>query len=264
MRRTAILPPLLLVAVGCKPPPQAPDALEDLCGYIFHHMGDEEPDELIMGIENLDAWLQRGNNLESTIEGYQITNLDQEAVLALDIKNARSVNSLIGAAVAVEHDSGLKKMSDTTVVADWAQVVPKNYDEYSRDFERNPSCFPDRDCTELAATSYGLSKWAGIINVETWNDIEFRWVETDLGWAFAHRSWLTRPAEVSLDGVDVFAQYFLGVTIPDGDGQTIRLMATWIDADYGALPVSEDYAKSQIVTSMQNQGEAIEEYNAEN
>jgi hypothetical protein len=58
----------------------------------------------------------------------------------------------------------------------------------------------------------------------------------------------------------VFAQYFVAVTLPADPSGTTRVMATWIDSDYGALPVSEDYAKSQIVKSMQNQGEAIDDY----
>ncbi len=262
MHRLLRLGPGLLALGACKPPPQAPAALEDLCGYIFLHMGDdlEDDEALIAGVQNLDRWLGQGDHLAATVEGYQITNLDQEAVRALNLRNSRSVDALIGAAVATEHPYGMRPVVHTTVVADWSEVVPANYVEYDRDFERDPSCFPGRDCLALEASSYGLAKFAGLIDVETWNDIEYRWVDTEIGWAMVHRSWLTRPAEVSLNGMDVFAQYFLSVSLPAGSGRTTRVQATWIDADYGVLPVSEDFAKSQIVTSMQKQGEAVNDY----
>jgi len=268
MRKTLLGTSVLALSIGCKPPPQAPDRLEELCAYVFHHMGDDVDEdgrmlEFEAGIENLDAWLEKGDNLASTTEGYQITALEDEAVDALDLDSARGTDELIGAAVAIRHGYGSKRIAYATVVADWAEVVPKNYKEYERDFDRGPGCFTDRECTELEASAYGLSSWAGLVDVETWNDIQFRWVETDIGWVVAHRSWLVEPAIVSWDGIDVFAQYFLAVTLPAGEGKTTRVMATWIDSDYGALPVSEDFAKSQIVTSMQNQGEAVNDFLAD-
>jgi len=47
------------------------------------------------------------------------------------------------------------------------------------------------------------------------------------------------------------------VTLPGDDG-TSRVQATWMDSDYGALPVTEDGAKREIVKSMSKQGEAID------
>ena len=94
----------------------------------------------------------------------------------------------------------------------------------------------------------------------TRNRIQFRWVETAaLGWVLLHRSWLTEPAEVSIDSIEVNAQYFLAVTLPDGR-TTTRVQATWMDSDYGALPVTEDGAKREIVKSMRKQGEAVDEW----
>ena len=44
-------------------------------------------------------------------------------------------------------------------------------------------------------------------------------------------------------------------------GKTVRTMATWMDADYGAIPITEDGAKNEIVKSMQKQGEQVDEWN---
>ena len=250
------------VFAGCKAPPEAPDKLEDLCTYVFTHFDDDEPEELEAGLENLDTWLSRGDNLAQTVEGYQITNLDKAAITGIDT-SSQKVNGLVGAAVANRHPWTLRQMAVATVTADWAEVVPKNYDVYERTFNKNKSCFPGKDCERIGATAYGESKFAGLINVVTRNRIQFRWVETEaLGWVLLHRSWLTEPADVSLDGIEVNAQYFMAVTLPDGDSTT-RVQATWMDSDYGALPVTEDGAKREIVKSMRKQGEAVDEWLAD-
>ncbi len=257
--RAATLVVLAGLASGCKAPPEAPTQLEELSGYLFEHAWDEDTLELEAGVLNLDTWLKTGTNLESTLEGYQITAMTQESVDAIDDSD-RSVDALVGAAVAAEHTFDAGEVSQAIVVEDQMEVFPKNYKDYSRTYSDDPTCFPGIDCLSLTADSSSESSWAGLITVKSDNHIQYRWLEVeDVGWVVVHRSWLKEPAEVSLAGIDVFAQYFLAVTVPRGDG-SLRLMATWIDSDYGALPVSEDFAKSQIVNSMQKQGEDVEEF----
>ena len=250
----------LLTLVGaCAPPAEAPDQLEDLCTYVFTHFDDDDPEALEAGLVNLDAWLADGDNLAQTVEGYQITNLDSAAIQGIDTSTDK-VSGLVGAAVAKEHPWKLRDMAVATVTADWAEVVPKNYDVYERTFSKDESCFPGKDCKRISATSYAEAKFAGLVQVVTRNRIQFRWVESEeLGWVLLHRSWLTEPAEVSIDSINVYAQYFLAVTLPDSNNTT-RMMATWMDADYGALPVTEDGMKREIVKSMSKQGDAIDEW----
>jgi len=253
---------LITLLVGCKAPPEAPTQLEELAAYVFAHAWDDDTEELEAGVVNLDAWLSKGGNLESTIEGYQITQLDQETVDAID-DNDRSVSDLIGASVAHQSAFSPRDLTYTLVMEDQSEVFPKIYDVYEREYDSDPSCFPGHSCTELEAAAESESSWAGLIRVVSKNHIQFRWVETEVGWAMVHRSWLTEPADVSYDGVKVHAQYFLAVTLPDGDG-AVRMQATWIDSEYGALPVSEDYAKQLVVNSMQKQGDTLEEWLEEN
>jgi len=267
LKKSAVFGCVALLAVGCKPPPDAPAKLENLCDYIFGHADDEDPEAVIAGLENLNLWLEKPGNLESTSEGYTITKLAQSSVsdLKFTTNKAPDVSDLIGAAVAIRHNIGMKAVAQTTVVDDWEKVADGNYDEYRRNFgDQNPACFPKKNCDLLTATSYSSSKWAGLIEVESKNKIDFRWFYSeDLEeWFLVHRSWLTEPATVSPDsyGIDVRTQYFLATTAKV-DGKTVRMMATWIDADYGAIPISEDGVKSQIVTSMQKQGEQVDEWN---
>ncbi len=257
MRRVH-LPLFAALSLGCAPPPEAPAELEQLCNYVFTHFDDEDPEALVAGLDNLDAWLSKGDNLASTIEGYQIDNLTAEAVEPIDT-SSKKVTGLVGAAVANQHEHGLRPMAKASVVDPWGEVIKANFDVYERNYYRDERCFPSRDCLRLGATSYGESKFAGLIKVTSRNRIQFRWVETDLGWVMLHRSWLTEPADASLESIEIHAQYFMALTLPDGD-DTVRVQATWIDADYGPLPISEDGAKREIVRSMSKQGEALEEW----
>jgi hypothetical protein len=266
-RPIAVLAGVTLLGVGCKPPPDAPAKLEALCDYIFAHADDDDPEAVIAGLENLNLWLEEPGNLESTAEGYTISTLNKSSVedLKFNTNNTPNVSDLIGAAVAVRHNLSMKEVATTTVVDDWEKVAEGNYDEYRRNFgDQNPSCFPKKNCELLTASSYSSSKWAGLIEVESKNKIDFRWFHSEElnEWFLVQRSWLTEPATVTPDtyGIDVQAQYFLATTAKV-DGTTVRMMATWIDADYGALPISEDGAKSQIVKSMQKQGEQVDEWN---
>ncbi len=259
LRPTLLALPLL---VGCKAPPEAPARLEELCTYLFQHAYDEDPEALLVGLDNLDGWLAKGDNLASTIEGYQINNLSEEAVDGLDGEDRTVGETLVGAALLSEHPHAQRAVVRATVADDWGKVAEENYDIYDRTFNRDPGCFPGRECLRLRGSSYAESKFAGIINVTTRNKIQVRWVETERGWVMLHRSWLTEPAEVSIDSVKVNAQYFLAVVMDDGRA-TRRLQANWIDTDYGALPVSEDFAKQQVVESMREQGEMINEWLAE-
>jgi hypothetical protein len=251
--------PLLLLA-ACKAPPEAPTELEDLTAFLFAHIDDDDDEALVAGLENLAPWLD--DNLEATLEGYQIDALDQDAVNALDERD-RFVDGLVGASVATSHAFDIEPVVAAIAVEDWALILGDNYDVYERDFLTDPLCFPPIDCQRLDASSYSESSWAGLVKVISRNDIQFRWVETQLGWMMVHRSWLVEPADISWNEIKVDAQYFLSVVLPDGNN-AVRLQATWIDASYGILPVGENYAKQEIIRGMQKQGERVEEWLAEN
>ena len=268
MNRTRAIPfstfgLVLLSASGCKPPPPAPEKLEELADYIFAHADDEDQIELSNGLDNLDVWLSKGGNLESTTEGYTVSQLQKSSVSDLGHKNT-DVSKLIGAAVAIRHTASMKQIAKTTVVEDWSEVAKGTYAEYTRSYNNGPNCFPDKSCEEVTASAYSRSSWAGLIDVESRNKIDWRWVfsEESETWYLVHRSWLKEPATVTPDnlGIEVYAQYFLGVAIP-GKNETVRLMVTWIDSEYGAIPMSDDTIKSNIVSSLQDQGEAIEKWN---
>ena len=257
------LPTILLLSAaltGCKPPPDAPDKLEELCGYLFEHLDDEDDVEMVAGLDNLDVWL--GNHLHDTLEGYTISSLDETAVQTLD-NQKRSVSSLVGAAVATESNFTPTQITEALILEDQEEIFVDSYQVYNRDWDGDPACFPGRDCTFVEADLHAESSWAGLITVSSHAHNQYRWLDADGGWMMAQRSWMVEPAEVSWDEIQVNAQYYLAITLP-ASGGAVRLQSTWIDADYGVLPVGEDYAKQQIVKSMQGTHDQLETWLEEN
>ena len=256
MRR---LVPIVLLGLACKRPPDAPGELEELCEYLFLHMQDDETEELQAGLMNLEAWLDA--DLQSTSEGYTINKLSLEAI-ATTGKTSENTDNLVGAAVATESVYGMTRLAEALVTDDQAELWSDNYNVFDRTYDSDASCFPDRECESLTGATYGEATWAGLIDVVSQSSVEFRWVETESGWMMMQRSWLDKPAEVSWESVEVNGQYFLGILLPDG-GETIRMQATWIDTDYGSLPVDEDFALNQVVKSMQDTSATLEDWIAE-
>lgn len=250
---------LFALFLACKPPPTAPTELAELCNFLFREAGEEDDREefLVLGLQNLDDWLQE--DIEATAEGYTVDNLDQDIVDSLGIGNP-STDALVGAAVAVRQAHPPDGIALATTWADQQQVLEGDYSVYDRVWYDDKDAFMLQEILRMEASSYSEANYAGIIKVESDNWIQFRWVETPDGWALVHRSWLTEPAEVSWDQIKVNAQYLLAVTIPAtwNPGGSIRMMTTWIDADYVVL--DEDFARNQIVNSMVNQGTMIDEW----
>ena len=260
---------IVLLTVGCTPPPPAPTELEELSSYIFTHARDglneegsksDDTDQLAEGLENLKDWLDI--DLAATLEGYSVDSLSTEMIQDFD-QSGRGADFLLGAAVATDSQFCTERYVEALVTDDQSVIYADNYNVFERTYDSDPSCFPSRECMEVEGQSYGEATWAGLIDVISLSNVQFRWVETQYGWMMVQRSWLDQPAEVSWEGVNVYGQYFLGVVLPNGDS-SIRMQATWIDTEYGVLPVSEDFAKQQIVKSMQDTGQQLEVWMEEN
>ncbi len=71
-----------VLVVGCKRPPDAPNELNQLTGYLFVHAADDDHTELKAGFDNLRPWLEK--RLEDTTDGYTVNNLSQNEVNTLD------------------------------------------------------------------------------------------------------------------------------------------------------------------------------------
>jgi len=242
--------PILFLVSGCKAPPDAPIQLDALCAWMFAHFDDDDPRNMRAGAENLDVWL--GENLDATLEGYTVNNLSPSDVQNLPLDNP-SVDSIVGAAVGHVSPYGVLSMADPLVVEDQTQVFPDSFDAHQRTFLTDPTCFVDESCDVVRTENEVESSYALGLKVSTHGRADYRWVDLGHGnLALVHRTFLLEPADTSFAWLQINAQYFIGVMLPQDDGTTRRVSATWISAIVGASPVPKATALNLIIKSMQS------------
>jgi hypothetical protein len=256
MRAAFALSFLLVLSSGCRKVPPAPAELDELCGYLFAHFGDEDDIALEQGLENLDAWLL--DNLEDSLEGYSITNLSEETINALDDR-ARNPDEMIGAVVSTESTNAPYALGVPQLMEDQEVLFPDSHDYYERTYISEPECFVDLDC-ELAEVANHIEDTYPIIgSVISNNHGQYRWVETEKGLVWVQRTWFDEPSEVAVDWIEIQDQYYLNVLLPQETG-TLTLQSMWVEAYFSNLPMPEETAKGLLITQMQNVYAQLDEY----
>jgi len=251
----------LSLGVGCGDmPPDAPTEYEELLGHAFVHMADEDPEELIAGLENLLILMEDDGIRHDASQGYSIQNLDEEAVNLLD-ERQRSTRDLVGISVLTGSPHEPIDIGALLSWEDFHQVVKDTFDVYEREFDGDPECFAAQECSWLSAQSHTESAWAGLIDMVTEYSIEFRWVETSWGMALLHRFWLNAPAHGDFDLV-MKGNYYIGITFPDlidGTG-SLRIHGNWFDVDYGLFPVTEANAVETVVENSKTDADKLDHW----
>jgi hypothetical protein len=250
-----LLPPLLLLA-GCKAPPDAPEELNELVGYLFSHVPDEDPAPLAVGADNLDAWLD--DRLDETLEGYAVDNLTEDSITALDVGD-RDLTGLAGAAVGHESAFSNDALVDALIEDDPLEVFPDNYISFDRTFDGDEDCFVAQECDWLEAEVRSSLAYPLGLQVETHSTVQYRWVDTDLGSVYVERTWLLEPATVSLDFLEVDQQYFLRMMLPGDDG-SLSIQATWVVARLTGDSVPEDVALNLVIGSMAKTADTLDDW----
>lgn len=241
---------VLAVAAGCKGPPDAPKELEQLASYLFDKTRDGTDEELAQGLVNLGVWLEDGH--AEAAEGYRVSELSQSSVDALDQRRF-DLEGLAGAAVASRIGHRIQPVVDVVALGDATRIYGDTYIEYERTWDTNGRCHVDRDCAWGEADIRSLADY-GLAKVESRYRSEYRWVETERGWAHLQRTWLLEPIDVL--GIETVSQFYLAVSLADS-GRTQRLQASWaaIQTD---LPISEDSALNQTIKSLVGTEEDID------
>lgn len=250
--RTHHVVALTVLTTGCKGPPEAPKELERLAAYMFEKTRDGTDEELAAGVENLVAWLDKG--YAKAHEGYQIDRLSQASVNALDDRDF-NMNGLVGVSVASRINHRIKPVIEVLADGDATEVYGDTYVEYNRNWATDADCHTDRECLWGEASVSSLADY-GLVKVESSYRAEYRWVETEAGWAHLHRTWLVEPIDVL--GVRTQSQFYIGVSMEDGN-RTERFQASWV-AYQTDLPLSEDTAMNQTISRLLDSEEEIDVY----
>lgn len=281
---------ILLTLESCAPaPPQPPEDLEALLGFIFKHSADEDPSALADGINQLYLWFEDEAQLESAREGFIIDDLDLDEVTldGLD-SNQLSSNSLKGVSVVTKSPHCVKSIVGLLTWSEFGSLLD-SFDSYERVFNRDSVCMIDRSCLQVSAQSETSSRWVGLVGITTKYHIEFRWVFTEAGWALVHRFWLKEPAIGDRFGVRMNANFYVGITLADqgrqfsppspslinssngifgGSGDeleaiqqtlsqpgSLRIHANWFDVDTGDFPFDDTMIANLLVQQQKNDSE---------
>lgn len=252
-----------LTQTGCSRPPDAPATLDDLCGYLYGHFPDEDPEAMEAGLANLRAWLDAPGNLEATLEGYTVTNIDQATVDALDDAQ-HTVEGLAGAAIGTEGPYPPQDIAETLILVEPTELSPGIYEVYERTFmpegpegEANAQCFVDQDCEFLQTVNYMETTFVLGLTVATTTNGWYRWVDTEEGPAMVQRNWLAAPAELNFDWLEVDEQFYLNVVLPK-DGGAVRLQATWVVARFIGVDFPEGTALDMMIRQMKSVYEDVD------
>ena len=71
---------MLMWLMGCAPSlPESPERVEELLGYLFAHLGDQEEAELQSGIANLTAQLSAGVLEDDRSAGFAVDSINAES-----------------------------------------------------------------------------------------------------------------------------------------------------------------------------------------
>ena len=258
---------LWLMILGCdaEPPAKAPSELEELCSFIFSRMADEETEELSKGLENLYDWIHADDNLYQSTEGYQIESLNGEDIKKLDEKDRSFRGELVGVATAYRYNYDQISVMEPAIVEHWPDIVG-GYELYERTPTKDPACMLDQSCDWVEYDVHMKTNFVNLIDVDSYYNGQLRWVDSKYGPMALQRTWLDEPAVVTPDnfGIQIHEQYFFSTIMPTNCAGAIRITSIWIDTEWGVIPVTEDWAKDQVVQEMISHDGSIEDWLREN
>ena len=249
-----------LLLIGCKSIPDAPTELDDLAAYLFENFDKEDPAYMASGVNNLIAWIN--GNREKLNEGYRIENLSVEVFEELGF-GQEDMGNLLGAAVATDIHYPLEEAIEVLLLTDPMVMNPDNYEFNIVDWANNMECFLEQACDYTEYNSHLKNYFPLGIEVETWVYGRYRWIESDIGNVAIQRRWLTKPAVVNFDWLNLDLEFALSVYLPTDQGMQFVDM-DWIIASLGDLPVPEDFMLSLAIDMMKDGRKGLEAYMDEN
>ncbi len=256
-----ILP--LLFLVGCKAVPEPPGAFAALVPYLFEHHADEDPEAMVLGLQQLELWLDA--NQQEAVDGFTVNPPSEEGFNAVD-EHERSIEGMVGLSMATVSLFPVESNAWALVSVDQDQIFPKTFDEYHRIWESGDAeCFSHKDCdraqcVEELASSFplGLKSESTAMNQYLWVDLG----EEEERWAMVHRNWQIEPPVVNHSSLEVDQQAYLNLFIPMDEG-AYRLQAQWTvySAD-NSTP--EDMASQLVIHFFQGMHDDLEAWLQEN
>ena len=252
--------PLVLAGFGCKKVDEAPKEYEGAVAYVFEHFADEDPAQLVETVEFLDEWLV-GADLEAAEEGLSIENLPKSAVKNL-AGHAHQTQGLQGVSLATKSGYETCTLMESLTQYSFARMMPDVYTVYDREFDEGQDCIATMECFWAEGSVYSVADWGLLGEVTADRRIEFRWIETEQGWAFLQRWWLTEVSTGTRLDLTIDDQYYVGINYPISAG-TRGIHASWLTMEMSTGDASTG-ASNQLIKNWKKDAEDLDAWISEN
>ncbi len=236
--RPLFLTGLVLLALGCKPPADAPTELDELTVFLFRNWEAQEEGALEMGMFNLQAhFASMDLDVAYGDRSYQIENLATDDLVGVSPPDGADPADCYGIGLVAGSAFTPEQNSQAIVLVDQTPVEPFAPDVYERIFldPADPSCFPTRDCLVLRTNNVIIKK-NSLMEIPYEMIKDYRWVElAEDGlpgtgvFGILGRTWLEERG-VGENGNNTIEQsYSIDVFLPGAHGgwQAYRYLGLW-------------------------------------
>ncbi len=250
---------LLVFAVACDPPPEAPEELSDLTLYLYEHFESEEG-ELEAGAPVMREFLL-DIDPEWDVEDRAVTLPTMAAENLGGAPATPGADPALQVPVAVMWTSrqGIEPHFDLNVDPNQVCIDSSSSVYHRRTFLTDPDCFEDASCKRLETVAE-IRREEAI--ADFWYDYytDVRRVEVDGEEVVISRGWLPEFA-YSDGGEAIFHQsYMLDVRMahPDQPSQTLRFYGIWSSLDMTG--VTDDLYSILIRNGIQDSYELADDF----
>jgi hypothetical protein len=239
MSRSTLTIAVLFLAIGCKPPPEAPTELDELSAYLFRNWETTEEGVLEVGMYNLQQHFSTADlDVGFNDRSYQLTALaDTDYDDVVVIPDGMDPADCLGVGVVAGSLFDAEQQTQAIIQADQTPIEPNSPGHYDRIFldPTDPSCFPDRSCTVLR-TNNDLRKENALMDIPYEMIKDFRWVELSEdgqpgsgSWGILARTWVPERGVGDSGNNTIEQSYSIDVVLPGvhGDWAAYRYMGLW-------------------------------------
>jgi len=234
MRSIALAPLFAIVALGCKPPIEAPADLDALAVYMYANFGNETTDELAAAAVNLEALLSpldyEGNTDDRSWSLEPLAEADMGDVSPTP---GAEVDAQVPVAVAGMFagtmDDAVELILDTNQVC----IGSDGYVHYERHIDAGGDCWGDGSCELLEVTNVARYESA-LADVWLREQMVSRHVELEDGrMAIVEQGWMEEQFTGDNGSATWDQRYGLDFYLPvsEGSSEMYRFFAFWSSAD---------------------------------
>ncbi len=215
----------VLALVGCVPPPEAPEELDELVSWLYAHHPDEDPEAMASGVDRLGDWLD-GHLDEAILDDWGVSPLSEEAVDAVDEVD-RSTEEMAALAVFTQSTHLIESAAFAMVGSEIDVVYPDSFSEYNREWASDPDCFLSKDCDRAEAFEHYTASFPFGIYTTSELQNEYLWVEGEQRRAMVQRNWLLTRPDTNSPLLEVDEMFHLNLFLEYGSG-FVRLQSAWM------------------------------------